>query len=1781
MKTFKKIFLFAGILFMTNGTVKSQITGPGGTFNTFSEVVSYLQGVSSFTQDVIYEVMPGTYNEQIVMPYLPANTSFKIIFQKKLGETGEVFVIYAPSGSDGNYVIKIEGAHYQFENIHFQNTSSETENKGTVLTFLNTSNYNDDNWFKNCKFTGLTLSNSSNFYAQNFSVIGYSDNYYISNTQFENDTIVGGSNGIYLEHFAIRSYNIGIKNCIIKDFTSTGIFMNNMGSVIISGNKIITSSGDNLNMVSGIVLMSIDGTFTVKTNKIDLSSQTYKTCIDISDINTTTSCSVLNNMLTIRGAGTSYQSTGISLGAYIDLLSPDILYNSIHVQDGNNLSAAVSIDPSASGIRSFNNLFINTGLGNALILDNQTQLQSSGNNVYYTPSKNNTIDMLGYTSLHDWQFIDIQNIFEASSFYAFPVFVAPDDLHILSQEYTVVESRADPNWNGSVNYIDFDGNARDNSFPDIGADEGMFSLLWVGDILDNTFWHGDLFVKDTVTVYYFPLFKSGNLTILPNTKIKFLTDAKLIVAGTINATGTKDALITFTAADTLQSWAGIDHVTNEISYYKFCKFEYSSTDLGGVFNFSNSSNTKIEHSAFYKNTATQYGGAIYSFDSYPTINANMFYKNSATEGGAIYHTGIEPAILNNIFYDNSAVNSGGAVVINNTSSAGRIYNNTFYKNVAGNTQGNDLYLNNTNVPITNCIFWNDEINNRVYEINGLGNSINNCIIKGGAAGTNLSSPTLIPCTDPGFTAPLNLNFSLQPNSDAINTGTYYTNAEFDLDFTGENRIYEYSFGGQIDIGAYELQAPKLVADAGADISACNSIQYPIFPDPFPYFGNLTTNSPGVTISGIDYFVEVHNIPPGTTEFYWTVTNGIVSDTDTLLITNIQPYVNAGEDIFMINPDINNNIYPDTIFNANPLQGIQTGNWSQLSGNPITISNSSINNPVVSDITYGQHLFKWTINDNGCFNSDSIMLIAGHSFVSVPDDGILDWNNPADWDVNSIPGSADSVTVFNCTANVNIPDAKCDRLIVGNGGNLNFEGTAKVPVNFSCRTIFIEQNAKKFKDIKGTANIHIGANSTVNIGSGYLSKSMSTSGSGLFIDGGGSVFVNTNIAKAGEATLNIGNGSIIFIEQNAEKGVGDAGFHIGDGGFVFMEQNAEKNKNTVKSAGNSDFYVGTGGYVFMEQNAEKGTGGFLHLSPGRTMFVEQSIVKSETGGAHIGLYGGTIFIEQNAEKNNKNSQVYGLYLGQGGTIFIEQNAEKVLSDPMLIVPQAVINGGQIKVGNATKSATGIFQFRNLFIEQNTVNNSLDTALIVYPSGTFILSDSSYLNLPEIYIGKGNIVEFAEGTTINMSNTLLEQVMLNVDEGASFIDYNPGTTYYGKRSHIFYGDKEELYSPIIKNFDVFNFYQNTEISDWDEATLNWIPLTDADILYPGKGYLFNSQILDTLASFYGYYNQGDINVPLTVLNAGNFNMQGWNFLGNPYPSYIDLENINIPFEINRNFYFVSPENPVVKIYQQGGININGADQFTAPSEVFLVKADADANFTFSNYARVHFPQSGSVKTATDYIKLKVADAGFSDEIALSFNTNATDYFDGQYDAVKLMLFDVVRPQFYSALQDNTQLAINTFADFNDSKTIPLFFTTMQNGSYSLTLTGMNFTNGTSVTLKDLKNNNTQDLIANPVYNFTSESGDNANRFEIIFGKSSAVKNITNNEKIKIFTDGRRIFVNNNFDNAFIEVYDINGQILMQQNITKGLNTFNLNLPNAVYFVRISSGKNIFNKKIILIK
>ena len=146
--------------------------------------------------------------------------------------------------------------------------------------------------------------------------------------------------------------------------------------------------------------------------------------------------------------------------------------------------------------------------------------------------------------------------------------------------------------------------------------------------------------------------------------------------------------------------------------------KYANEGKGGAVYLDTNSTIDILNSSFLSNTASNVGGAVYTYGGKLVIKTSVFECNTAAEkydaaGGAVY-SNINPIvdILNCSFLDNQAAHSGGAI-----STFGRklvIKASVFERNTAVNKHGSKAFggaiyaWNNVVVEISSSLFkWNE------------------------------------------------------------------------------------------------------------------------------------------------------------------------------------------------------------------------------------------------------------------------------------------------------------------------------------------------------------------------------------------------------------------------------------------------------------------------------------------------------------------------------------------------------------------------------------------------------------------------------------------------------------------------------------------------------------------------------------------------------------------------------------------------------------------------------------------------------------------------------------------------------------------------------------------------------------------------------------------------------------------------------------------------------------------------------------------------------------------
>ncbi|OQY05674.1 MAG: hypothetical protein B6I20_00610, partial [Bacteroidetes bacterium 4572_117] len=556
---------------------------------------------------------------------------------------------------------------------------------------------------------------------------------------------------------------------------------------------------------------------------------------------------------------------------------------------------------------------------------------------------------------------------------------------------------------------------------------------------------------------------------------------------------------------------------------------------------------------------------------------------------------------------------------------------------------------------------------------------------------------------------------------------------------------------------------------------------------------------------------------------------------------------------------------------------------------------------------------------------------------------------------------------------------------------------------------------------------------------------------------------------------------------------------------------------------------------------------------------------------------------------------GSLIVRGGSVIIEQDAEKSDYKTEIIVASTEVYGGQIIIGklsNAKVTGSG-FRTGSIIIEQDAEKSTdVDTSLIVKTGGS-LLFDAS-LNTGYDYclkLGANTYTTFENGSTIDLDVTETGNPKpILIGQNASLLDLNENSELAAKFEHLFTLNKAELFSVPFANQNSEIFTVDAKIKTWSEANYEMDDLTNAQTFNYMQGFSIIYPAADYLSITEGILNTGTLSLGLEYTDGISIDQNGWNLCGNPYPSAIDWELQTELGNISSTIYQYDDISKQYKLYQKGGLALNGGSQYVKPGQGFFVRASGSgASLSLNNDMRLHYAVDGSStkETPSDFLRLKVEGNSYSDETIIRFVNGATNGYDEGTDAYKLLSPVTDAPQLFSLMgSEKSKTAINSLPTHEPiGATVQLCFKAGVDGTYKITASELNFESSVDVILKDLNDNTTYNLKTTSEYSFNYTTSDAEERFELKFGDGAVgVNNLDNNKlKLDIYAFGDNVYIKTFDDKNYkYELYNINGKLIKSNNLTKkGLNAINVaNLP-GIYIVKVISGNKIYQKSVSLVK
>ena len=395
---------------------------------------------------------------------------------------------------------------------------------------------------------------------------------------------------------------------------------------------------------------------------------------------------------------------------------------------------------------------------------------------------------------------------------------------------------------------------------------------------------------------------------------------------------------------------------------------------------------------------------------------------------------------------------------------------------------------------------------------------------------------------------------------------------------------------------------------------------------------------------------------------------------------------------------------------------------------------------------------------------------------------------------------------------------------------------------------------------------------------------------------------------------------------------------------------------------------------------------------------------------------------------------------------------------------------------------------------------------------------------------------------------------------------------------------LSSPVVSAKFGNVFPQNQEkiwIRKYDEPSGNWINMDASEKMNRGKGYSFYMEIPSTTAGFEGKLNRGiyDSAFCTNYGSSGNLNFDGWNLVGNPYPSAIDWDHPElIKTGLDNQIAIWSALDGNYRYWNGStGSITNGIIPST---QGFFVKANmANAQLLFTPQCRIHSnqPYYKSVNTQSLVLEITSALNSYKDAAYIQHIDGATNRFESSYDAFKLPGLEIA-PELYT-MDGQYKLSINAL-DLSQTPTIPVYFKPGADATYHITANGMETIPGNDpIWLEDLQSGTRQNLRQNASYSFNAMKSDASGRFKLSFGTVGLEENPS--ETMKIYSEGKSVIILSGTEGTYtVSLINMMGEIIMKQQFTgAGMKQFTPGVAAGVYIVNIESSGTYTNCKVVL--
>ena len=456
--------------------------------------------------------------------------------------------------------------------------------------------------------------------------------------------------------------------------------------------------------------------------------------------------------------------------------------------------------------------------------------------------------------------------------------------------------------------------------------------------------------------------------------------------------------------------------------------------------------------------------------------------------------------------------------------------------------------------------------------------------------------------------------------------------------------------------------------------------------------------------------------------------------------------------------------------------------------------------------------------------------------------------------------------------------------------------------------------------------------------------------------------------------------------------------------------------------------------------------------------------------------------------------------------------------------------QVVPSNTTEDVIVYNMNNDPVIDRNDMSNPVViNALNIYPDATLTVMPKSAITINGNLTLNGTIIlddiseydtlgSLIDNGTISGSGRLIARKLLGKKhwhEVASPIanatsavftrsnptgNFNPNFYYYDETTDLDGNSSTEPSGSFNSNYLAAGWKYAHNGQSGSDVSLN-----------PAQGYIFWTDV-NQFVVFNGTPNTGDYTVSLSYTpndpdDDGDVLpdlYDGWNFLGNPYPSYLDWEKINdnLPSGVDDAIYVW--DNDQYAGYVNGSRVMSGnLGNLIPPMQGFFIHVNANTSITLSNSDRSHgnqrYLKSMPESQMPDYLKFKLSANGYDDLMAIRFLDDATEEYDGKFDALRMFTSNQYVPQLFALTKTkHNPLALSALPTSSlPNRTVQLGINIGKPSQCELSTVYFNGFDSINVWLEDRQVDSLINLRRVHKYEFSFNGGDDRQRFVLHFG------------------------------------------------------------------------------------